>query len=353
MSAPETPAPDEPFEWIIETHFSKKAPGTEHVARLSLVGTVGSDDPGAAVALQPWLAEKDVPPEELTVELARAYLAELRQAFSPRTQQNRALYAAKAYELLVRRDVAGFEYNPIAKVLEDHPNLLDAVTKKPTPIYRKDVLKDVIEAQHPVDMTVSMTMIKTARRVGGVVNLDFYDVHLAHPAAEWPVHQHIRDKPDHIHFPPGVSQGETFRGEVRPDGMKTTTRVAVPIDNELKAFLVWYLSFRRASDHDGAVFINPRGVQEAERLKSAAYRDWLTPIVKRQGMYHQARDPANIRPQYWRHWTTSKMKDRVHAGTVEYFRGDTASSKDECVRYTDRKARRWRNNIPKFYEAFK
>ena len=351
MSAPASPDPDSPFEWIIDTHYRQKAQGTEDCARLALLGTLGPDGDGAAVALRPWLAEQGVPPDELTVELAYEYLQDIRDAYSPRTQQTRALYAAKAYELLVRQQINGFEYNPIASVLEDHPNLFDEITQTSATVYRKDVLKNVVEQQHPVDMTVSMTLLKTARRVSSVVNLDFYDVHLDHPAADWPVHPLLRDKPDHLHFGPGVSAGEIHRGEVRTDGVATNTRVAVPMDAELKAFLVWYLSFRRAVDHDGAFFINPRGVAEAERLTSAVYRNWLTPIVKSQGLFYEANDPDNIRPQYWRYWTTTKMRERINNTVVEYFRGDKSATSDDYTHYTAHKARQWRKHIPKFYRS--
>jgi integrase len=352
MSAPETPDPDNPLEWIIESHYSKKAPGTEDVARLSLLGTIGPNGDGADVALGPWLDEQGVPPEQLTVDLAYEYLSEVQQAYKPQTQHNRANYASKSYDLLLRRNVEGFEYNPIAKVLEDYPNLLDDITQRSARIYEKDELKEVMQDQHPANMCCSMTMLKTARRIGGVLNLDFYDVHIDHPAADWAVHQEIRDKPDHIHFGPGASQGETHRGEVRQDGQKTKTHVAVPMDQELKDFLVWYMLFRRSSEQEGAFFINPRGVEHGQRLSSSAYRDHLRPIVKEKGYYYGDRDPDNIRPHYWRHWTTTKMRDRIDDGVVDYFRGDKKVTSDTYNHHTEEKARMWRQNIPKFYSPY-
>jgi len=352
MSAPETPDPDDPLEWIIDSHFSKKAPGTEDVARLSLLGTVGPNGDGADVALKPWLENKGVPAEELTVDLAYEYLDEVAQTYSATTQENRANYASKAYDLLLRRNVEGFDYNPIAKVLEDYPNLLDDITQRSTTIYEKSALKEVMNEQHPANMCVSMTMLKTARRIGGVVNLDHYDIHLDHPAAEWDVHPEIRDKPDHIYFGPGASQGEIHRGEIRTDGQKTKTKTAVPIDQELKDFLIWYLLMRRKSEHEGAFFINPRGVEHGQRLSSAAFRDHLRPIVKDKGYYFGDRDPDNIRPHYFRHWTTTKMRDRIDDGVVDYFRGDKKKVSDTYNHHTEEKIQLWRNNIPKIYDPY-
>lgn len=352
MSAPETPDPENPFEWIVDTHFSKKAPGTESVARLALLGTAGPDGNGAEVALGPWLEEKGVDPQNLTVDLAYEYLNDLQRVYSPRTQQNRAQYATNAYDYFLKRNVKGFDYNPIDKVLEDYPNILDDITDRSSTIYSKSAIKEVIEEQHPANMVVTMTMLKTTRRIGGIVNLDCYDVHLDHPAADWNVHQVIRDKPDHIHFGPGASQGEIHRGEVRRDGQKTKTRVAVPMDQELKDFLVWYCLIRRSSDFDGAFFINPRNVQHGKRLSSPAYRDHLRPIVKEKGYYFGDRDPDNMRPHYWRHWSTTKMRDRIDDGIVDYFRGDKKSTADTYNHYTEEKANIWTQNIPKFYEPY-
>ena len=353
MSARETPDPEDPLKWVIENHFSKKTQGTERNARLSLFGTVGSNGQGARVALKPWLEQKDVPPEKLTFDLAYEYVNDLRDAYAPRTQRLRANIASKSYEIFLRRNVEGFDCNPINEVIEEHPRLLQNVTKNSTTIYDKEVIKQVIGNQHPVHGTVSMTMLKTARRIGGVLNLDCRDVHLEHPAADWTVHQEIRNKPNHIHFGPGVSAGEVFRGETRQDGMKTETRVTIPIDEELKSFLIWYLSFRRSSEHEGAFFINPGVVQEDQRLCAQSYRDVLIPVIKEQGLYYKDHDPDNIRPHYFRHWTTSKMRDRISDGTVDYFRGDKKAISDTYNHYTEEKANLWKRNIPKLYRPYK
>jgi len=361
MSAPETPNPDDPFQWVIDTYYKKKSQGTVKVAYLSLFGSIGDSNSGgyengAKVALKPWLEERNIDPTELTVDNAFDYLEDLQSAYSPGTQNTRAGTCRKTYEILNSRNVKGFDYNPFRDVLEDHPEVLDSKSEQGssnTTIYEKSQLLDVIHEQHPVNQTVSMTLLKTARRIGGVLNLDFYDVHLDHPAADWPVHQSIRDKPDHIHFGPGVSQGERHRGEVRHDGQKTITTTPVPMDDELKHFLIWYLQIRRDSTHEGPFFINPRGVEHGDRLKSPAYRDWLTPIAKEKGYWFGVRDPDNIRPHYFRHWTTTKMRDRVGSDLTDYIRGDKKSVSDTYNHYTEEKARRWRENIPKFHEPYR
>lgn len=359
MSAPEEPNPDDPFQWVIDTYYKKKAPGTVDVAKLALYGSVGDNNNGgyhgvgAEVALKPWLEERGKEPSELTVDDAYEFLEELQSAYSPGTQHTRAQTLRKSYEILVTRNVKGFEYNPIRDIMEDH-DILDPENQKggDTTIYTKSQLLDVIHDQHPVNQTVSMTLLKTTRRIGGVVNLDLQDVHLDHPAADWQVHQSIRDKPDHIHFGPGASQGEIHRGEVRRDGQKTITTTPVPMDQELKDFLVWYLQFRRSSNHEGPFFINPRGTEHGCRLTSSAYRDWLTPIAKEHGLWYGVRDPDNIRPHYFRHWTSTKMRDRVGSDLTDYMRGDKNKVSDNYNHHTEEKARKWRKNLPKLHEPY-
>lgn len=354
MSAPEEPDPDDPFQWVIDTHYSKKSEGTVSVAKLSLFGTTGPEGDGAEVALKPWLDERGIDPTELTIDNAYDYLSAIQSAYAPGTQHTRAGYCKKTYEIFVGRNVKGFDYNPFRDVMEDY-DVLDAKSEKGstnTTIYKKSQLLEIIHEQHPVNQTVSMTLLKTARRIGGVLNLDFYDVHLDHPAADWSVHQAIRDKPDHIHFGPGVSQGEIHRDEIRYDGAKTITTTPVPMDRELKDFLIWYLQIRRDSEHKGAFFINPRGTESGVRLKSPAYRDWLTPIVKEKGYFYGTRDPDNIRPHYFRHWTTTKMRDKVGSDLTDYIRGDKKNVSDTYNHYTKEKAEKWRRNIPKFHEPY-
>ena len=360
MSAPDEPDPDDPLQWVIDTYYSKKSPGTIDVAKLALFGTKG-DTPsggfhgvGAKVGLKPWLEERNKAPSELTVDDAYEYLSDLQSAYAVGTQHTRAQTCRKAYDILVTRNVKGFEYNPFKDVMEDH-DILDPKSQKGSDnvtIYTKNQLLDVIYDQHPVNQTVSMMLLKTTRRIGGVCNLDFVDVHLDHPAADWQVHQTIRDKPDHIHFGPGASQGEVHRGEVRHDGQKTITTTLVPMDRELKDFLIWYVQMSRISEHEGAFFINPRGTEPGCRLHSEAYRDWLTPIAKDHGLYYGMRDPDNIRPHYFRHWSSSKMRDRVGSDLTDYMRGDKKKISDNYNHYTEKKAQKWRKNIPKFHHPY-
>ena len=360
MSAPEEPDPDNPLQWVIDTYYTKKSDGTIDVAKLSLLGTIG-DSPsggyhgvGSDVALQPWLEKRGKEPSELTVDDAYEYLEAIQDAYAPGTQHTRAQTCRKAYEILVSRNVKGVEYNPFQDVMADH-DILDPKSQQGSDnitIYSKDQLLNVIHDQHPVNQTVSMTLLKTTRRIGAVCNLDFVDIHLDHPAANWQVHQTIRDKPDHIHFGPGASQGDIHREEVRHDGQKTITTTPVPIDEELKHFLIWYLQIRRSSEHKGAFFINPRGTESGCRLHSEAYRDWLTPIAKDKGLFYGKRDPDNIRPHYFRHWSSSKMRDRVGSDLTDYMRGDKKKVSDTYNHYTEEKARKWKKNIPKFHQPY-
>lgn len=336
MSARDSPDPDNPLEWILDNYYdTSNGRGKENVESILFRQTV---------ALDPWLEEHDTSPREVTIDDAKEFLEDLTKVYAASTQHQVAQRIRFIYSKLQSRGVVGIDANPFDAALEDH-NILDKVYDEETYIYEKHKVKEYLGRLHPYYFAETMTMIKTCRRIGGTVNLDFCDVHLDHPGADWELDSNVRNHPDHIHYSPEPEHGEEFRGEIRERSAKTETRTLVPMDEELKETLLWYIMLK-PGPNSGPLFIKPGKVGQV-RATGGGLSTQSRKIAKELGMRSEGFDSSNVRPHYWRHWTTSQMKDRMRESIVKYFRGDKEHVSDDYDHYTEEKANAWRENIPK------
>ncbi|RLM49080.1 site-specific integrase [Halorubrum sp. Atlit-28R] len=202
----------------------------------------------------------------------------------------------------------------------------------------------------PNAFAASLTMLKTTRRIGGIVNLDLMDVNLDHPATDWEVASPISDKPDHLYFGPHCNGGEIFRGERRTSGTKTKTHTMIPVDDELKRTLIWWLAIRRGPEKEGPLFTTSCSVP-TKRVTADVVRNHVADAAEKEGYYwSEGRDSKSITPHYFRHWTTTTMRDRVNSSLVDYMRGDKKKISDEYDHYSESKKEKWLNNMPNFLE---
>lgn len=341
MSASESPDPDDPLKYVLETYFRTKSKSTKDAIEDVLFE--------GEVALSPWLEERGISPREVTQEVAKDYLYDVKDNYSPSTQQEYGRRVRFIYSKLLFKGVVGIDTNPFDTVLEQH-DILDENIPNESPIYEKQVLQDILSNLHPCYFGITLTMAKTTRRIGGTVNLDLCDVNLDHPAADWDLCSHVRPYDDHIYYGPKPTEGEKFRGEVRKNSAKTNTHTVIPIDEELKQTLVWWVMMRRGKNDEGPLFTSPSPSEHEHRVTDTEYREQLTNVADNLGYRWDSYDPGNIRPHYFRHWTTSIMRDRVKRSIVDYFRGDVGNTGDGYDHYTPEKKKAWLNNIPQFLD---
>lgn len=341
MSARNNPDPDDPFKWILNNYFDTNSERTRDAVEDVLFD--------GELALQPWLKQKGVSPYEVSPDLAKEYFEALRKNYEPSVQHEYAGRVEFIYQKFLSYGVVGIDSNPFETISDNH-NILDENYDENTPVYDKEVVKDVISRLHPCYFTMSLTMLKTTRRIGGTVNLDLCDCNLDHPAADWDLDPHVRDYPDTLYYGPMPEEGEEFRGEVRDSSAKTVTHTLIPIDDELKQTLLWWVMMRRSDDQKGPLFTKPTPREAGLRVTDGEYRWRLKQAAQEAGYRFEGHDPGNIKPHYWRHWTTSTMRDRVKRSIVDYFRGDKGNTGDGYDHYTEEKKQAWLNNIPKFLD---
>lgn len=343
MSTNQDTNPDDPFKYIFETYYDTNA----EKGRNNVEDQIWDGE----LAIVPWLDERGLDPQDVHEEHVKEYYHELKDTYKPNTQWEYARKIRFIYDKFLSRGIVGFEANPFEIVLEDH-DILDPVYNKEAKIHPRSAIRECLDEMHPVVFAMSMTMLKTTRRIGGTCNLDLCDLHLDHPAADWDVVRELRDKPDHLYYSPVPEAGEEFRGELRRDSAKSETKTVIPIDDELKDTLIWYLSMRRSSKNSGPLFTQFTTTNEGVRMTRDVYGNQVRRIAKELGYWYEPYDPDNIRPHYWRHWTTSGMKDQVNNSIVDYFRGDSGNTSDGYNHYTEEKARAWLKHIPKIYPHY-
>lgn len=337
MSSSQNPNPDDPIKWIIEDYYGRKSRNSyENTMSVCYNGNI---------AFVPWLNERDLTPREVTASVVRDYFDDLKNEYKASTQHDYATRLNLIYRKLLNRGVVGIECNPVDRVLDE--NILDESTSDPKPIYDKDVLSDLLYNSPPVTFTACLIMAKTTRRIGGVVNLDLVDLNIDHPGTDWEVVPPIADKPDHIYFGPQCNGGETFRGEKRKNGTKTETHTMIPIDGELKRALIWWLSIRRGDEKDGPLLTNSCSVPYRRSTRNVVTRE-LRRVSREVEKDWPSVDPDVTTSHYFRHWTTTVMRDRVNDSVVDYMRGDKKKISDEYTHYSENKKEQWLNNIPNY-----
>lgn len=340
MSISEIPDTDNPIEHFYNAYYGTNPADTQVIVEQVLWK--------GEVSLVGWLDENDIAPHKVDEEIAKDFLRDLRRAYSPSTQHVRASLIRKVYSKMCSRGYPGFIANPFEKVLEDH-DILDPEYDEDTLIYDKGKIEVFLNQLPPNPFGAMLTEFKTTRRVGGTLNLDLYDANLDHPGADWPVHKMLREKPDHLHFSPRPEAGRAFRGEKREDSAKSETVTVIPIDQQLKDVLIWLLSMRSSLTKYDPLFVNFGDPTANKRMNTNEFTNPIRKTAKRlDGYWYEPYDSDNMRPHYPRHWTTSKMKDKIPDSIVNYMRGDKPDSSDDYNHYTEEKADAWLKHIPQF-----
>lgn len=337
MSSSQSPDPDDPIRWLVEDYYGRKAESTYNNAMSTFYN--------GRLAFVPWLSERDMSPRDVTATDVREFFDDLKDEYRPLTQQERASKLNLVYTKLLNRGVVGIECNPVDRVLDE--DILDDTTTDPKPIYDKEIITDLLYNVPPPMFVACLIMAKTTRRIGGVVNLDLTDVNIDHPGTDWEVVSPISDKPNHIYFGPQCSGGEVFRGEKRETGTKTETHTMVPIDNELKQVLIWWLSIRRGDEKKGAL-ITDSSSHPTQRTSYKSIAKYVGDAAKALETDHPNFNSDVVTPHYFRHWTTTTMRDRVDESIVDYMRGDKKKISDEYTHYSENKKEQWLNNIPNY-----
>ncbi len=256
-----------------------------------------------------------------------------------------------------------FAYNPVQMALEEynfsthkHPG------KKNIPL---TVLRRAIDdTKIPIRLVMVVLLLKTGIRRAELYNLDLRDIHLDHNAAkDWmpEPREEIASKPDTIFIDSSISKGDIVNGRERKAGNKPQSTRALPIDDELKDTLLWWIAMRPPSRTDAQPLLTNYKVHIGTQF---TYNNIYKQIVQ-WGKDHGLRGENSnyhLTPHWCRHWFTTKLRENIDNeeisignadGYIGGLRGDSADGVLDIYTH-DWSEEDWiqevyRNNMPKLF----
>lgn len=339
MSVSSDANPDKPLlDWYIETYHRGNSPETVENAEK------------AKRKFNEFLNNREVTPHKIDRELGYEFIEKIVDECGSHYQHNIVGEIQKFYDYCLDRGVSNIDGNPIKVVRENQSPLESPKDRDPHMISVEEMKKYISSFEHPLYLGITTCLAKTTRRVGAVLNLDLYDVNISHPACDWDVHPDIRHNTNYLYIPSEPTEGEVFRGEERSAGNKTESDRIVPIDDELRNAIIWYLLVRPGStDKYSPLWKNSFN----NRLKYGTLYNRITAKSKELDHWYGAHDPHNVGPHYFRHWSTTTLRDRStgDTGLVDYIRGDKGQDmKDRYTHWSDSKEREFLDIVPKFFD---
>lgn len=270
----------------------------------------------------------------------------LREGHASSTVATYASYVNRFYRYMVDVDV--LDTNPMALVIAEMDETVD------TDPARRDIGIDAMRAfcrsiRHPLDRAVVLTLLKTGVRVGELCNLDLRDVNIGSDSVvrAYDVHPRgaLAEHERSLYVSAEPTRGGVVNGEERSASNKRQRDTVIPIDDELRAVLVRWLSIRPDSPSPARpLFVSTR--EWGRRLTPNMVRGIVQNHATAQGWYAEGGDPEeNVTPHYFRHFFTTHLRDRTgDRGIVKYLRGDVAE--DIIDTYTHN----WGDRVRNTYE---
>lgn len=282
-------------------------------------------------------------------------------SLSENTAENYVMCLSKMVEWYTNRGV--LDYNPFAMALDSDPFSYRSNTVK------REVEIDELQAAlqdkiQPITLTLVVLLLKTGLRISEAANLDYRDIYLDHPInEEMPTpREELTNKQDTLYVDSSISEGEIHNGELRENSNKPNSYRAIPIDDELKDVLVWYIAMSPPSPSPAEPLFRKGQRVTGERPTAKTLRERIfNPWAKANGWYDPKRSDR-VTPHWCRHWFTTMLRRRIEphevkVGTVEdYIKGLRGDTGDDVIEtYTHNWGNnQWMrdayiNNIPKLF----
>lgn len=321
MSARDPPDPDDPIQYFIEEmELSGKADQTVQNYRTALN------------YLEDYLDDHGYAAGELTERQCKQLIQFLKNADSL-SNTTAGTYAQAIDRFFQFYNTRGtFEVNPMA-LAREHQEI-----GNDTSDLRRDVsvveMAEFLEwLSHPLTYATSFTMAKTGMRVGELSNLDVRDVYLDHPGVrrEYGDHRPALDgRPDSLYVESNSTmyEGAVVNGEERTASNKRERATVIPIDEELKQVLVFWMAVRSPARSDAdplfTVTAGKNGTRAGDRVSIDLVRDRLVRQAEAYGWWEKgAGVETNVTPHYFRHFFTTHMRNRTKDDAfVKFIRGD-------------------------------
>lgn len=350
MSAGETPEPDDPVEHYAETmrldgqsertvHNFKREAGhfEEYINNNSHVDSFADLTPRDVKKIKVHM-EDVTDKNESNIKTALGRVKMMYQYFSDR---------------------GTYEANPVKIAIEDI-NWDSSSNPSRQEIPLDEIRTELNKISHPLLLAVLMVFLKTGIRNGELCNLDLRDVHIDHPIADKLMPEprdEISNHPDTIFVPATIEKGEEYNGEVRFDSNKRKRATKIPIDDELKRVLIWWLLIRPPSTEAEPLFVRTSAHGSKNRVgdrhDTSSTRHLIVPWARKNGWHTKGAGPSNnVTPQYFRHFFTTRMRMRLNSSDIGgndpkfYIKGIRGDSGEDVI---DVYTHQWGNYVRNTY----
>lgn len=320
---------------------------------------------GAWKAYKDWIKKEDLELGEIRkehIEDFKEYLLSELNGGAPRLYfcQVRAII-----EFLTETDEA--THNPLNKVEE--PEGKEDTSKIEVSL---DQLRDAVLNAKSESITLFVYLVialKTGLRSSEIVNLDLRDIHLNHPISKAmpDPRTEIYNHPDSLYVDSSISEYQIHNGEKREDGNKKKSSRKVPIDQELKSVLVWWIAMLPPSESPANPLLRATRSTDGHRYKANTMSNKVTRWARKNDLNSINMKHFGVDSHWCRHWFSTTLRANVDddevtigsaKGYVEGLRGDSADSTidtythewDQLRDEDDKNYREvYEDNIPKLF----
>jgi len=203
-----------------------------------------------------------------------------------------------------------------------------------------DLRNGIIEIENPALLAFITLCLKTGLRIAEAINLDERDINIDHPISKIldDPRPQLKGKTDTIWIESTINKGDSVNGEVREHSNKNSSTRAIPLTDETKQALVWYLAMRPVPNSDAnPIFVcaatSGKWKSIGDRHSPDSIRNQFNQWSDEQGWYDPD-DPQTVKPHWCRHWFTTTIRSNVDPDLIEvgtkddfedFLRGDTSS----------------------------
>jgi integrase len=240
-------------------------------------------------------------------------------------------------------NIGVFHWNPIGTELENFDFDVDNHTDKKD-VSVEQIKEELNETDNPLTFVIVFLLAKWGIRRSELANLDLHDIHLDHPLYEdlFPdPRSEIAERPDTVYISSQLQQGrEGPHGEVRKGGNKRVRSTKIPIDQETKQVLIWYVTHLMPVESPAEPLI--RSTQSAnnlgERMSPSGISDFVKRWARERGWNETDQElDEKIHAHWFRHLFTTELRKSVTpeeiggAPTKLYVKGLRGDSGEDVI----------------------
>lgn len=221
------------------------------------------------------------------------------------------------------------DWQPFDDVPKEEIFEYDQRESKKRDIPLDDLRQHVRNITSPNLFVLTTIMLKAGLRIGEVADLTYRDINLDHPVAEYmpEVREEIRSLPDTLYI------------DSSKKNSKEKSYREIPIDQELKSVLIWYIKMSpptKESPHPLIIDLNSCNGNYT-RLGTVRLWEYFSEWSKNEGLWIKAQNSKNIHPHWCRHWFTTVLRanisdeDVLIGNTKDYVKGLRGDSGGDVI----------------------